>query len=71
MSAHIRTTEYLAELPVGTVIRATDGRIYERVESTSSIHRGWETIGSELDVHSKSINKPVAVLYTPQESPDA
>lgn len=69
MSAHYHFSEHLDELPAGTVIRAADGEILER-QHPHIAPRGWLAIGSEIDVHSDSINKPAQVLYTPQEDQD-
>ena len=57
--------------PVGTVIRDAHGNIYQRAETHGTTHRGWLTIGSELDVHHKEFGLPADILYIPEGSPDA
>lgn len=67
----IDTADEFAELPIGAVVRDAFGNVYQRAETFGATHRGWWTVGSEIDVHHKEFELPVTVLYDPNgSSPD-
>ena len=67
----IRSLEALRAIPDCTVVRAADGRVWERGyhddDSPSSEVDSWYTIGYEVDHRSEEIALPALVLWLPDD----
>lgn len=67
MSTTVTSAEMFEAMPARTVVMDYYGHVYEKVKASGASHRGWETIGSEIDVHHREFGLPATVLYTPGE----
>lgn len=64
----VQSVEELDALPVGVVIRSTDGAVKERLHAIPGVGNGWGGIGNESGFDSEFIDLPARVLFTPPQN---